>query len=75
MCVSISQTFSRHYVSSQLDPNAYAQDIDLVPLDSRANRDCPLDSRLCILNPVNHFSTHLRLAKEKPYGYTFALRS
>jgi hypothetical protein len=35
----------------------------------------PLDSRLCILNPVNHFSTHLRPAKEKPYGYTFALRS
>jgi hypothetical protein len=33
----------------------------------------PLDSRLCILNPVNHFSTHLRPAKEKPYGYTFAL--
>jgi hypothetical protein len=26
----------------------------------------PLDSRLCILNPVNHFSTHLRPAKEKP---------
>jgi hypothetical protein len=33
--------FSRRYVSSQLDPNAYAQDIDLVALDSRANRDCP----------------------------------
>jgi hypothetical protein len=24
-----------------LDPNAYAQDIDLVALDSRANRNCP----------------------------------
>jgi hypothetical protein len=35
----------------------------------------PLDSRLCILNQVKHFSTHLRPAKEKPYGYTFALRS
>jgi hypothetical protein len=67
--------FLRCYVSSQLDPNAYAQYIDLVALDSRANRDCPLDSRLYILNPVNHFSTHLRPAKEKPYGYTFALRS
>jgi hypothetical protein len=33
----------------------------------------PLDSRLKILNPVNHFSTHLRPAKEKPYEYTFAL--
>jgi hypothetical protein len=33
--------FSRRYVSSLLDPNAYAQDIDLVALDSRANRDCP----------------------------------
>jgi hypothetical protein len=33
--------FPRHYVSSQLDPNAYAQDIDLVKLDFRANRDCP----------------------------------
>jgi hypothetical protein len=31
--------FSRRYVSSQLDPNAYDQDIDLVTLDSRANRD------------------------------------
>jgi hypothetical protein len=67
--------FSRRYVSSLLDPNAYAQDIDLVALDSRANRDCPLDSRLCILNLVNHFSTHLRPAKGKPYGYTFSLRS
>jgi hypothetical protein len=35
----------------------------------------PLDSRLCILNPVNHFSTHFTPAKGKPYGYTFALRS
>jgi hypothetical protein len=26
----------------------------------------PLDSRLCILNPINHFSTHLRPAKGKP---------
>jgi hypothetical protein len=34
MCVSISQTFLRRYVSSLLDPNAYAQDIDLVALDS-----------------------------------------
>jgi hypothetical protein len=33
--------FSRRYVSFLLDPNAYAQDIDLVALDSRANRDCP----------------------------------
>jgi hypothetical protein len=41
MCVSISQTFSRRYVSSQLDPNVYAQDNDLVTLDSWANRDCP----------------------------------
>jgi hypothetical protein len=40
MRVSISQTISRHYVSSLLDPNAYAQDNDLVALDSRANRDC-----------------------------------
>jgi hypothetical protein len=24
-----------------LDPNAYAQDNDLVALDSRANHDCP----------------------------------
>jgi hypothetical protein len=41
MCVSISQTFLKDYVSFQLDPNAYAQDIDLVALDSRTNRDCP----------------------------------
>ena len=33
----------------------------------------PLDSRLSILNLVNHFSTHLRPAKVKPYVYTFAL--
>jgi len=33
----------------------------------------PLDSRLSILNPVNHFSTQLRPAKVKPYVYTFAL--
>jgi len=33
----------------------------------------PLDSRLSILNSVNHFSTQLRLAKVKPYVYTFAL--
>jgi hypothetical protein len=33
----------------------------------------PLDSRLSILNPINHFSTHLRPAKAKPYDYTFAL--
>ena len=33
----------------------------------------PLDSQLSILNPVNHFSTHLRPAKVKPYVYTFAL--
>jgi hypothetical protein len=33
----------------------------------------PLDSRLSILDPVNYFSTHLRPAKAKPYGYTFAL--
>jgi len=33
----------------------------------------PLDSRLSILNPVNHFSTHLRPAKVKLYVYTFAL--
>jgi hypothetical protein len=33
--------FSKRYVSSLLDPNVYAQDIDLVALDSRANRDCP----------------------------------
>jgi hypothetical protein len=42
MCVSIFTIFfSRHYVSSLLDPNAYAQDDDLIALDSRANRDCP----------------------------------
>jgi hypothetical protein len=41
MCVSISQIFLKGYVSSQLDPNAYAQDIDLVTLDSQANCDCP----------------------------------
>jgi hypothetical protein len=40
MCVSIF-TFLRRYVSSLLDPNAYAQDDDLVALDSRANFDCP----------------------------------
>jgi len=33
----------------------------------------PLDSRLFILNPVNHLSTHLRPAKVKSYVYTFAL--
>ena len=33
----------------------------------------PLDSRLSILNPVNHFCAHLRAAKVKPYVYTFAL--
>ena len=33
----------------------------------------PLDSWLSILNPVDHFSTHLRPAKVKPYVYTFAL--
>jgi len=33
----------------------------------------PLDSQLLVLNPVNHFSTHLRPAKVKPYVYTFAL--
>ena len=33
----------------------------------------PLDSRLSILNLVNHFSTHLRPEKIKPYVYTFAL--
>jgi hypothetical protein len=33
----------------------------------------PLDSRLSIQNSVNHFSTHLRLAKAKSYGYTFTL--
>jgi hypothetical protein len=32
--LAFSQSFLRHYVSSQLDPNAYAQDIDLVALDS-----------------------------------------
>jgi len=33
----------------------------------------PLDSQLRILNQVNHFSTHLRPAKAKPYVYTFAM--
>jgi hypothetical protein len=33
--------FSRRYVIPLLDPNAYAQDNDLVVLDFRANRDCP----------------------------------
>jgi len=33
----------------------------------------PLDSWLCILNLVNHFSTQLRPAKVKSYVYTFAL--
>ena len=33
----------------------------------------PLDSRLSILNSVNHFYTHLRPTKAKPYVYTFAL--
>ena len=33
----------------------------------------PLDSRLSILNPVNHFFTQLRPAKAKSYVYTFAL--
>ena len=33
----------------------------------------PLDSRLSILNPVNHFSTQLRTEKAKLYVYTFAL--
>jgi hypothetical protein len=43
-CVSVLaflQSFSRCYVSPLLDPNAYAQDDDLVALDSRANYDCP----------------------------------
>jgi hypothetical protein len=41
VCVlAFSLLFSRRYVSSLLDPNAYAQDDDLVALDSRANYDC-----------------------------------
>jgi len=32
-----------------------------------------LDSWLSILNPTNYFSTRLRPAKAKSYGYTFAL--
>jgi hypothetical protein len=48
MCVSISQIFSKGYVSSQLDPNAYAQG-HLIP---ELTEIAPLDSRLCILNPV-----------------------
>ena len=47
--------------------------MDLVALDSRDDHDFPLDSRLSILNPVNHFSTQLRPTKAKPYVYTFAL--
>jgi hypothetical protein len=73
MCISscacvlaFSQYFLRCYISSLLDPNAYAQDDDLVALDSWANCIAPLDSRLSILNPVNHFSTHLRPAKVNP---------
>jgi hypothetical protein len=57
-----------------LDTNTYAQDNDLVALIPELTVIAPLDSRLCILNPVNHFSPHLRPAKGKPYGYTFALR-
>jgi hypothetical protein len=33
----------------------------------------PLDSRLSILNPINHFYTHLETGKRKSYHYTFAL--
>jgi hypothetical protein len=33
----------------------------------------PLDNRLSILNPVNHFSTHLETDKRKFDYYTFAL--
>jgi hypothetical protein len=75
VCVSISQTFSRHYVSSLLDPNTYAQDNNLGHLIPELTVIAPLDSQLCILNPVNHFSNYLRPAKGKPYGYTFVLRS
>jgi len=35
----------------------------------------PLDCRLSILNPINHFSTQLRPAKVKPYVYNVALIS
>jgi len=42
MCVSFSQTFlSRIQVSTLLDPNAYAQDMDLVALALRDDRDLP----------------------------------
>jgi len=48
--------------------------MDLVALDSREMTVISsLDSQLSILNLVNHFSTQLRLAKTKPYVYTFAL--
>jgi hypothetical protein len=41
VCYHFHNYFSRHYISSVLDPNAYAQDDDLVALDSRANHDYP----------------------------------
>jgi hypothetical protein len=42
MCVSIfTIIFQGVMLDLLLDPNAYAQEDDLVALDSRANRDCP----------------------------------
>jgi len=41
-CVSIfTNIFPRIQVSALLDPNAYAQDMDLVALDSGDDRDFP----------------------------------
>ena len=33
--------FHKHFQDMDLDPNAYAQDMDLVALDSRDDRDFP----------------------------------
>jgi hypothetical protein len=49
-----------------LDPNAYAQDDDLLALDHELTVIASLHSRLSVLNPVNHFSTHLRPVKANP---------
>jgi hypothetical protein len=49
------------------------KNMDLVALIHEMTVIAPLDSRLSILNPVNHFSTHLETGKRKSYHYTFAL--
>ena len=63
----------RSYVNTLLVPNAHAQDVELVHLNREITVISPLDSWLSTQNPVNHFTTHLRPAKAKPYSYTIAL--